>query len=184
MKKSIKILLTLFLIGITAQGYSQVTRHNVLKTNFFSPILRTYVIAYERVINEDMSGQFGFFYTQVKLADVKFQGWSVTPEYRYFLSEKRSAPSGIFVAPFFRYMNFSVKDESTTTTTKGTMQSFGGGLLVGAQILLKDRITLEAFLGPSYLNGNVDVTEGDEEIDIGAFDGFSVRVGVTVGVAF
>ncbi|MBA7547364.1 hypothetical protein ES705_39778 [subsurface metagenome] len=65
------------------------------------------------------------------------------------------------------------------------MSVFGGGLLVGAQTLLKDVITIEAFIGPAYGFGIVDVEVGSEDdFEIDTFDGFAIRVGVTVGIGF
>ncbi|GAG65343.1 unnamed protein product [marine sediment metagenome] len=100
----------------------------------------------------------------------------------YYLSES-SAPKGIFLAPYIRYQSFSLSVEEENA--EGKLSIFGGGLLVGAQTLLKDVITIEAFIGPAYGFGNVDVESGSEEdFEISAFDGFLVRAGVTVGIGF
>lgn len=129
-----------------------------------------------------MSGQLGFFFTKVVAGDTKFSGFGITPEFRYYLSES-SAPKGIFLAPYIRYQSFKLSVEGGAA--KGSLSVFGGGLLVGAQTLLKDVITIEAFLGPAYSFNNVDVEAGSEDdFEIGTFDGFGVRVGITVGIGF
>jgi hypothetical protein len=118
----------------------------------------------------------------VGAGNTKFRGFGITPEFRYYLSES-SAPKRIFMAPYIRYqsLNLSVEEKSA----EGKLSIFGGGLLVGAQTLLKDVITIEAFIGPAYGFCNMDVESGSEEdFEISAFDGFLVRAGVTVGIGF
>lgn len=124
----------------------------------------------------------GFFFTAVKAGETKFNGFGITPEYRYYLSES-AAPKGIFLALYFRYQSFKLKVEDDIA--EGKLSVAGGGLLVGAQTLLKEIITIEAFLGPAYGFGSLDVTSGSEEdFEIGTFDGFGVRGGITVGIGF
>ncbi len=161
---------------------AQPVKSNVVKTNLFSPIIRTGHLLYERVLNEDMSAQLGLFYTKYTLADLELSGFGITPEFRYYLSEK-SAPAGIYVALSPRYSSFSLKEE--TTASEATWSAFGGALNVGAQALLKDVVTIEAFIGPAYSTGSLNVTTGTEDdFDLGSLDGFGVRIGVTLGVAF
>ena len=181
MKKIIFLfLLILLFCSVSFSGYSQ--KSNFVKANLFSPLVRTGSFFYERVLNDDMSGQLGFLFTKVSAGDTKFSGFGITPEFRYYLSES-SAPKGIFMAPYFRYQNFKLSIEGGSA--EGNLSVVGGGLLVGAQTLLKDVITIEAFLGPAYGSGNVAVTSGSEDdFDIGTFDGFGVRAGITVGIGF
>lgn len=169
-----------FLLSVSLSGNAQ--KSNFVKVNLFSPLVRSGSFFYERVLNDDMSGQLGFFFTRVVAGDTKFSGFGITPEFRYYLSES-SAPKGIFLAPYIRYQSFKLSVEGGAA--KGNLSIFGGGLLVGAQTLLKDVITIEAFLGPAYGFGNMDVTSGSEnDFDIATFDGFSVRGGITVGIGF
>ena len=181
MKKIIFLfLLILLFCSVSFSGYSQ--KSNFVKANLFSPLVRTGSFFYERVLNDDMSGQLGFLFTKVSAGDTKFSGFGITPEFRYYLSES-SAPKGIFMAPYFRYQNFKLSIEGGSA--EGNLSVVGGGLLVGAQTLLKDVITIEAFLGPAYGSGNVAVTSGSEDdFDISTFDGFGVRAGITVGIGF
>jgi len=159
-------------------------KSNVLKVNLFSPIVKSGSFFYERVLNEDMSTQLGFFFTFYKPEGYGISGFGITPEFRYYLSQA-SAPKGIFVAPFLRYQQFEVTDNSTSGV--GKLTSYGGGLLIGAQTLLKETITIEAFLGPVYYATNAKVVSGTSSADdfvLSPFDGFTVRGGITVGFAF
>ena len=57
-------------------------------------------------------------------------------EYRYYLSETKPAPSGAFIAPYGQ-----LADDGITS-------GLSGGLLIGYQRLFKQKIALEAFIGP------------------------------------
>ena len=68
---------------------------------------------------------------------------------------------------------------------KATINVIGGGLLVGSQRTFKDVISLEAFVGPAYYNAKLDVESGEDEgFNLNLIDGWSVRLGVTVGIVF
>ncbi len=181
MKKIYFLFLFIFLLcSLSISGYSQ--KSNYLKANLFSPLVRTGSLFYEKVFNDDMSGQLGLFFTKVRAGDTKFSGFGITPEFRYYLSES-AAPKGIFMAPYIRYQSFSLTVEGSNAEAK--LSVFGGGLLVGAQTLLKDVIQIEAYIGPAYGFDKIDVETGSEDdFEIGAFNDFGVRVGVTVGIGF
>lgn len=184
MKKTIR-----FFLVVTAAVFmilplkAQEPGSNIFKMNLFSPLVRTGSFFYERVLNEEISLQFGVFYTGASVFNTKFRGLGLTPELRYYLSESRPAPAGVYVAPYARYQSFSITSEEFETS-EAKWSGIGGGLLVGYQTMLK-KITLEGFIGPSYTSGDIKITSGDEEdFDISFFDGFGVRFGFTVGLAF
>ena len=157
---------------------------NVIKLNLFSPIVRTVSGFYENAFSENTSAQLGFFYTGVSIDDTKFSGFGITPEIRFYLSET-SAPQGFYAAPFIRYQNFDLTEESTDA--QATLSNFGGGLVIGKQWIFKERIALDAFIGPSYVSGSVKVKSSgtDEEIfETGILDGFGIRAGLSFGVTF
>jgi hypothetical protein len=50
---------------------------------------------------------------------------------------------------------------------------------------ISDIVTLDIFLGPNYNSGKVKVTDGSGDVDVpGNFEGFGLRFGVTLGIAF
>jgi len=118
------------------------------------------------------------------VGDTRFRGLGITPEYRFYLSENKDAPAGFYVGPFLRYQNFNVSDE--LSTAEGSLSTFGGGVLIGGHWLFKEKFSLDTFIGPSYASGNLSVEDNasEESFDIGFFDGFGVRFGVTIGYAF
>jgi hypothetical protein len=154
---------------------------SVLKINILSPIVKTFNISYEHVLSDNSSFQLGFFYTGYKDDFTKFSGFGITPEYRFYLSDS-PAPEGVYVAPFLRYQNFKLEDE--TFNDKADFSAFGGGLVIGKQWIFKDKISLEIFLGPAYYSGKVSGESGDTNWDTGAFDGFGLRTGINFGIKF
>ena len=161
---------------------------NILKTSLTAPLIKTYTIAYERAFNADMSGQLGFnYFAGWKLGDTRLNGFSIIPEFRYYLAESKEAPNGGFIAPFARYGNTGIKvmESGDPDYAEADITMIGGGLLIGTQRLFKDVISLEAFIGPAYYNAKIDVTDGDiGDTNLTLIDGWSVRMGITVGIAF
>jgi hypothetical protein len=178
--KFAKLLFSLLFVFLVSPLIAQ--PKNNIKTNLFSPLLKTYVLAFEHALNESSSVQLGFYYTGFKISDTKLNGFAITPEYRFYLGEK-PAPAGTFVAPYLRYQSYKLSN--VNTTDEGKYSAFALGLLIGHQMILKDVISMEAFIGPSYSFGSVDVTSGSvTNLNISKLDGFGVRLGVMLGFAF
>lgn len=157
---------------------------NTIKTDLFSAILRTGVLKYERAINEDMSVQLGFFYTGYSPGDSEssLKGIGITPEFRYYLSST-SAPNGTYLAPNFRYMSLSVEDP--VENVEGTLTSLGIAINLGKQVVLKDVIVIDAWVGPVYAFRSVSESVGDVDTgQISGVDGFGLRLGIAIGFAF
>ncbi len=167
----------LFIIGFSATVWAQ---ENVIKLNIFSPIVKTLNMSYERKISESGSFQLGFFYTGYSDDISSFKGFGITPEYRMYLSDTE-APEGFYLAPFVRYQKFDAEDEFGN---EGTLSGFGGGLVVGKQWIFKEKVALDLFVGPSYVNTSFKQTAGTDEVDAGTFNGFGVRFGLNLGFAF
>jgi len=155
---------------------------NAVKTDLFSAILRTGVIKYERAFSEDISVQLGFFYTGYSPRDSEssLNGWGITPEFRYYLSET-PAPNGTYLAPNFRYMSLNVEDP--VAQESGTLTSLGFALNLGKQVLLKDIVVIDAWVGPSYNFRTVEA-EGEIETGISDADGVGLRLGIAIGIVF
>lgn len=177
------LLITCLAALILAAPKVSLAQENALKVNIFSPLLRTLNLQYERVLSDNSSFQLGFFYTGVGIEETRFSGIGLTPEYRFYLSDS-PAPEGVYIAPFLRYQNFNLTEEFSSA--KGSLNTFGGGLIVGKQWIFKERIALDIFIGPSYSSGNVNVSDGDGSVDFstGFFSGFGVRTGLCLGIAF
>ncbi len=175
--------------GIVLSSSLFAQKKNAFKINIFSPIVRTGSFFYERALSDGASAQLGFFYTGFKVTDTKFSGFGITPEFRLYPS-KNEDMKGFYLAPFIRYQNFSLETPALDVnldpiTAEATLSTFGGGLLIGGQFLFGDIVTLDIFVGPAYNSGSVKVDSGDEaDFSLGSFEGFGVRTGVTIGLAF
>lgn len=180
-------------------------RQNVAKVNPLSLVVPAFSPSYERVISENMSVQLGvqyIFNRNVPFSDqrLRFGGWSVTPEFRYFPGGK--APTGFYVAPFLRYRRLDVRGDVTVNvpnSSGGSSQqtfdgqlvsnNYSGGVLVGGQWIFNGGFSLEAFIGPYFSGRSLAVRESttSSNYDIpGILTGSPVwiRAGVTVGYAF
>lgn len=185
-----KITLFALLFVATLMGtQSAKAQQNVIKVNYISPIFKTAAFFYERAINEKSSMQLGLLYTGFKVAGTKLQGFAVTPEYRFYLSQKE-APAGFFLGPYVKYQNYKLTQSMegfSDTDVTGKIQSFGGGLLVGHQWIFAERVSLEFFLGPSFNAAQVryedENHQGDNNLK-GTGSGFGLRAGTTIGIAF
>lgn len=170
----------LMAVGFSARAQSQ----NVIKVNILSPLVRTANFSFEHALSETSSFQIGFFYTGYRFGDTRFSGVGITPEYRFYLSERKQAPAGFYVAPFLRYQNFKLTETALTAT--GSLSLFGLGATAGYNLILKDRFSLDFFLGPSYSFGSVKSDNGtaDSFSTGGIGGGFGLRTGITFGIAF
>ena len=177
------------LLGATAAS----AQTNALKVNLLSPLFKTGSFFYEHKLNEASSLQLGGLVTHIGLGDTNISGFAITPEYRRYLSNEKQALEGFYVAPFLRYQNLGLRlqttaEDGTPVTAKAVLNTIGGGLVVGHQWLYRQRVTLDTFFGPSY-NSNlmkIKASNGDASasFDVGSFQGFSLRTGITLGVAF
>jgi hypothetical protein len=181
MKKVLISLSAAILITATLQAQ---TKMNAVKTDLFSPVVRTGVLKYERVLNDAMSFQLGFFYTGFKPSGstTEFSGFGITPEFRYYLSDK-PAPDGFYLAPNVRYYKFTLKE--TDTDSEGTLSNVSIALNLGYQVLLKNTVVIDIWLGPSYNFRSLEATVGDFDTGpVGDANGFGVRSGLAIGVVF
>ena len=167
---------------------------HALKVNLLSPLVKTGSFFYEQQLGARSSLQLGALATYWSPdGNTTLRGFAFTPEYRRYLSGSEQALSGFYVAPFLRYqhmaLSMAVTDETEVPYTgKVTLQTLGAGLVVGHQWLFGGRVTLDTFLGPSYNHNVARFSIGDaqatDQADIGAFSGFGLRTGLTLGVAF
>jgi hypothetical protein len=175
-----------FLISLAfllVSGALSAQKMNNIKTDLFSPIIRTYVLKYERALNQDMSFQLGFFYTGFRPFDSEsvLSGYGITPEFRYYLSEK-PAPGGFYLAPNVRYMKLTASDD--LTSDEGSLTTLSLALNIGGQWILSDVVALDIWLGPSYNFRTVTATDGQVDFGIAEIDGFGIRAGLALGIAF
>ena len=182
MKKTL-FLIVFLLIGVSQLMHAQ-DKKNAVKLSLLAPFIKTLNLGYERILSEKASFQVHGYYTGYsdKSGDptAKMKGFGIIPEVRLYLSEKKTAPGGFFVAPFIRYDNFSVTDSyDDGSEISGSYSDFGGGLLIGHQSVFSNIVTLDAYIGPQYIFGSADTG-----IDTPRLNGVLPRGGVTIGLLF
>jgi hypothetical protein len=183
--KNLIVIAVLLITGVTAKA--QFTPHpNAIKINPLSLVLATGNISYERAIGEDKSIQVGAFYSSFGLSDLKYRGFGITPEFRFYFAGKKQALNGVYVAPFARYQNFRLS-EKDNNDNKATFSTIGGGATIGWQKMWGSGFVLDLFAGPSYSSMSLKAEGESEEDDFnvkGGFTGFGVRTGITIGFGF
>ena len=164
-------------MGLLAQKMTNI------KTDLFSPIIRTGVLKLERVFTEDIAFQLGLFYTgyHPRNTETTLNGFGITPEFRFYLSDS-PAPNGTYLAPNIRYYNFTVADP--VVNEEGTLTNISLAINLGKQVLLKDIVVIDAWVGPSYNFRSVSDTSADIDIGITDANGFGLRLGIAIGIAF
>ena len=179
MKRALLLISVIFFISnnLLAQ------KMNAIKTDLFSPIIRTGALKYERAFTEDISVQLGFFYTgyHPRDSEVTLNGWGITPEFRFYLSET-PAPNGTYLAPNIRYMSLTAEDP--VLQENGTLNSFGFAINLGKQVVLKDIILIDAWVGPAYNLRSIESSSPDFDPGLSTANGFGLRLGIAIGLVF
>lgn len=177
MKNKLVLIAIIVLLGSSFAN----AQKTIVKANMLSPLVRTGSFFVEHQLNNNSSLQLGLLYTGKTWDDTKIRGWGITPEYRFYLSDS-PAPDGFFIAPYARYLHFNLENEAKN---KAKMNGLGTGLIIGQQYIFKERLSFEWFFGPAYTNINLDVDSGtDDDFETGSWDGFTLRAGITLGIAF
>lgn len=177
--KRILVLFVLSFSFVIVKAQSQ--KMNAVKINPLSALVATGNVSYERVVGHQTSIQLGGFYSGFKSSSLKYQGFGITPEFRYYFSKLSAGPmNGFYLGPFARYQQFSIKDKTDGSSVQ--YSSIGGGALLGWEKNWKSGFVLDVFAGPSYNAGKFK-----DGKDIGLVFGlgdFSVRTGIALGYAF
>lgn len=186
----------LFLL-IGSVGVAQ-AQSNIVKLNAASLGVQTASVFFEHRTAVDRSINMGLFVANYNIKDEQsgttsstrqFQGFGLTGEYRFYSGT--DALRGVFLGPYLRFQHFNLKETSIFNGNlpqedKATLTTFGGGVVLGWQGIIADRLSIEPFLGVGYAAGNVVNTHGNSS----AFNfqnglrGLELRPGLSIGFAF
>lgn len=191
MKKQLLIAALLF-GGAEARAQS-----NVIKLNTVSLALKTGSFFFEHQVNSDHSFNLGLFATDYSSSSsggpakttTQWGGFGLTGEYRIYTGGE--ALHGFFIGPYLRFQHYNYTETGNffggpVVEDKAKLTTFGGGGVLGWQGIIKDRVSIEPFLGLGYAAGevdNLDDNHGTLTIQNG-IRGVEVRLGLNVGVAF
>lgn len=213
MKKT--VLLPALLLAGAAHGQT-----NVLKADIIQPLINTIAVSFEHKLSASSSfqlsvaGTFGYkdnggfnfnngsnnyyYYS----GQNSTSGFSITPEYRFYLSEKHEAPEGFYVAPYLRYQHLSSTSDSyqynpmTGTSYYGqrieaSLNAFGLGVIVGKHWIFKKRFSIDLYTGPGFTFASTSSNQPgytpskrDFVGQLGSDNNYDFRGGATFGIAF
>ncbi len=179
-------------------------KKNIFKINLTALVFKNFSFQYERVIGPKTSVALGIgIMPKSKLPfadkiqeeygddpDVKraidqtqLGNFSLTPEIRFYLGKKQ-APAGFYIAPFLRYAHSSFEGPYTftpsdqqlhTANVTGTINSIGGGLLLGTQWNLGKRVTLDWWIAGPIIGSTKGTLSGTDPKGIPAQDRAGVK---------
>lgn len=179
--KKFATLFALAMVTVIA-AHAQYAPKNALKMNPVSVLVKTGNVSYERAITSNQSAQLGVFYSGLGLGDFRYEGFGLTPEYRFYIGGSKQALNGGYIAPFARFQQFTIQDKSINA--KGKFNTYGGGVVMGWEKSYKSGFVLDLFAGPSY--NSIQFKSGNEaDFDIkGGIKGFGLRTGISLGFNF
>lgn len=112
--------------------------------------------------------------------DMRYAGFSIMPEFKFYTSGEKGAPKGFYVSVYFKYTSYTVKstyedyfaDNNGVTLLSavdltGKYQPLGGGIALGYQWLIRDRVSIDwtfIGLGIGRLKTSVEMTTDDPRV--------------------
>jgi len=178
--------LTLGIISLQS-SYAQ---NNVFKASLLSPIVSTYSFFYERALGSSgVTVNPGFFYTVLRSDGFQYNGFCITPSFRYYypgFGRNEDGIGGIYADVFFRYQQIDATKLSSSS--QAILYSTNAGILVGWHIIFAKHISLDFFLGPTlFISKYVKAKSGintTSEFNYNLFTNYNYRGGITLGFAF
>ena len=207
--KKVLLLFPAVLLASTAHAQT-----NVLKVDIIQPLINTIALSFEHKLSESRSfqlsvaGTFGYkdhsnfsFYNNSSgyyySGQASTSGFSITPEYRFYLSEKHAAPEGFYVAPYMRFQHLSATIDYNsglgypTQSYEANLNAFGLGVVVGKHWIFKKRFSIDLFVGPGYTFTNTSSNQSDYKPNkrnfvgqLGTDNNYDFRSGASFGIAF
>ena len=178
-----KVFLFVAFVAALSSVNAQEVQQNAIKINPLSLIFATGNVSYEKAVSSNQSVQLGVFYSGFSLSGLKYSGFGVTPEYRFYFAGKKEALNGVYAAPFHRYQSYNLTDKDTDDKTK--FSSFGGGATIGWQKMWNSGFVLDIFAGPAFNAGKFKSDADEDEFDLTfGMNGFGLRTGITLGFGF
>lgn len=196
---------------------------NVLKVDIIQPIINTIALSFEHKLSESSSfqlgvagtfgykdnGHFNFFNGSTGYyysGQSSTSGFSITPEYRFYLSEKHAAPEGFYVAPYVRYQylrattdyygynsggGYPYPTPTSTQSNEASLNAFGLGVIVGKHWIFKKQFSIDLYIGPGYTFSDTSSNQpgykpskGDFVGQLGSNNNYDFRGGASFGIAF
>lgn len=107
----------------------------------------------------------------ITIAEPKFAGWGLTPEFRYYFFAKEATPRGLYAAAYLRTWLYSGRSTVYYKETNGFNTNLSAlvrysalrpGLQIGYHGIIADHFSIDGFVGANYgYNGLRAVISGD-----------------------
>ncbi|MFY8035403.1 MAG: DUF3575 domain-containing protein [Flexibacteraceae bacterium] len=190
MKKLLSLLI--FTVGFSSLVLAQDTRMHTVKVNLHAPWFNSFYMAYEHVLSDDITAGTDFFILGNKYDDVKWSGFGISPEIRFYF--KSNVYSGYYIAPYVRYQYAKITDAITKTTSTGSTvieerieregrhQLFGFGMNFGHNFVFNDRVCIDVYAGPQFQRKHISGEARPRSAYFNAV--YFARVGVNIGFRF
>ncbi|MES2388624.1 MAG: DUF3575 domain-containing protein [Bacteroidota bacterium] len=164
-------------------------RNTAIKLNLYSLMVNaTTELSIQQSFNGNMAAQLALSYQfrPDKDYDTDYKEFTFTPEYRFYFDEAKTAPSGIYLAPYVRYLHTvgTVKGAMARSYSKTSETLYGGGFAMGYQYVRSNGLTFDAFMGAGRVGGSMVVKSpaGENKYNKKFFG--EMRFGISVGYAF
>lgn len=180
-----KIILSVAVIALTlgasAQkgGSSESGKPNLVKINPLGALFGNIPLSYERAINDKSSIQVNGSFGGLSVAGVKYTNFGAGVDYRYYLSNSKSAPEGFYVSGGAGFYSLKVKE---TGGTSFTGSGFVGKGVIGNQWIWESGFALDLFGGINYYAGGK--IKGTGGVEYTKFSGTLPALGVALAYNF
>jgi hypothetical protein len=185
-----KLILVISFLGLYGFSFSQ---SNLVKANASGFALGQISLSYERVVGDYASAMLNFSFTPTTEMGFKdllisqsnqdesfgmaiykaimINGISITPEFRFYTSTEREAPTGFYFAPYFSYTSHSVTgdfffndpgEDPVNYVLDGKYTAIGGGISLGYQWVIADFLAIDFQFLP------VGIGAGKAELNVNA----------------
>ena len=183
------LFLAVLSIALTLAAQAQDTRMHTVKINLHAPLFNSFYMAYEHVMNDDITVGSDLFIIGNRYDDVKWSGFGISPEVRFYF--KSNVYSGYYLAPYVRYQNVKITDQIKIDnglggydlkTREGRHQLLGFGMNFGHNFVFNDRVCIDLYAGPQFQRKYVSGEARPRSAYFNAV--YFARVGVNIGFRF
>jgi hypothetical protein len=171
-----KLITILFILCVYAAGAQEYQQKNLIKFNSLALIFNNATLLYERPIMPRLTGTLGFGYkynskppgfyfsgedASMTLEMGQINGYSITPEIRYYLKSCETAyPSGFYAGLYYRFTRYKsdidirYREDSGTEyyyNVNGGMNEHGVGFQLGYQLHITSWFFIDfLIMGPRF----------------------------------
>jgi hypothetical protein len=153
-------------------AFATANAQSVIKVNPIGLAFGSINADYEKFLNDKTSFQIGANFISRKIDDVRYTGFGVQAQYRWYLT-KNDRPKGLFVGPTAAFNFVGYDDNFAEESDNYSFLAIGG--LIGYQWVFGENFTFEAGIGPNFGIPFSDVD--DDAFGTGVYPQISLALG-------